>query len=61
MAVAVDLAPKDKVADFMQAMMFLCFSSQLLSLAIALPIVDWLGDHRGHLSFMAGSVIFYQV
>lgn len=40
MAISVELAPKDKVTDFMQGMMFLCFSSQLLSLAVALPIVQ---------------------
>lgn len=56
MAVAVDLAPKDKVADFMQVMMFLCFSSQLLSLAIALPIIDWIGGRP--VSFMAGALVF---
>lgn len=61
MAVAVDIAPKDKVAAFMQAMMFLCFSSQLLSLAVALPIVNWLSVDRGHRSFIAGAVVFEQI
>lgn len=60
MAVAVDLAPKEKVADFMQAMMFLCFSSQLLSLAVALPLVNRLTielNQGVHGSLMAGAAI----
>jgi hypothetical protein len=54
MAIAVDLAPKDKVADFTQGMMFLCFSAQLLSLGMALPTVQALAASR--LSLISGAV-----
>jgi len=54
MALAVQLAPKNKVADFTQGMMFLCFSAQLLSLAMALPTIQALAAN--HLSMVSGAV-----